>query len=102
MTATGSGWDTAIADLEEILDAIELALETDEWDPRSFDVAVGSEPLGGEPTDEQRRRSAALVAEVDDARRRLGERMRSIQVELGDGDRRRTAANRYARANRLT
>ena len=96
-----AGWERAIGDLEELLDAVELALETGVWDPDAFDLPAPADPPPGAPSPEQRQRAAALLVEVDEARERLTGRMAAIRDELDIGGQRRRAASRYARADRL-
>lgn len=99
---TETPWDQAISRLADLLDVVEDALDTGEWDHLTAPIELPQLPPLDQAPDAVTAARARLVLE-DAARvsQILTVRRNAVATELANGPDRRTAAGKYAAANRL-
>lgn len=101
--AAAEAWDQAINRLADLLDVVEEALDTDEWDHLAEPFELPALPPLDQAPDASTAARAHLVLE-DAARivQILTVRRNDVAAELATGSDRREAAGKYAAAGRLT
>ncbi len=93
-------WDSLIAELEDLLESIQCALESGRWDELDDRfVAPRPETLPA-PTPRQRAQAIALLEEVANTEIELKSAMEKTSSELGQGATKRQAARHYSSSSR--
>jgi hypothetical protein len=93
-------WDQLIAELEDLLESVQCALESGRWgELEDHFVAPRPETLP-DPTPQQREQAIALLEEVAVTESELKSAMQRTSSELGQGATKRQAARHYSSTSR--